>query len=81
MAYDFILVIVVTSLFVIHTFSHTLTLLSGLYQMLLDSAAVIECLAVVFRERLVLILNCCYTGSRGWLSVMSVFRSRLQVGM
>ena len=39
-AYDFILVIVVTSLFVIHTFSHTLTLLSGLYQMLLDSAAV-----------------------------------------
>ena len=57
MAYDFILVIVVTSLFVIHTFSHTLTLLSGLYQMLLDSAAVYIMLCCCV-QRLVVILNC-----------------------
>ena len=39
LAYDFILVIVVTSLFCYSHF-HTLTLLGGLYQMFLDSAAV-----------------------------------------
>ena len=42
-AYDFILVIVVTSLFCYSHF-HTLTLLGGLYQMFLDSAAVLCCL-------------------------------------
>ena len=65
MAYDFILVIVVTSLFCYSHF-HTLTLLGGLYQMFLDSAAVLCCCV---QERLVLILNCCYIDISGVVRV------------
>ena len=66
MAYDFILVIVVTSLFCYSHF-HTLTLLGGLYQMFLDSAAV--ALLCCVQERLVLILNCCYIDISGVVCV------------
>ena len=67
-AYDFILVIVVTSLFCYSHF-HTLTLLGGLYQMFLDSAAVYIMLCCCVQKRLVLILNCCYIDISGVVGV------------